>query len=190
MKEKLTLGFAMCGSFCTLSSVIEQLDSLKDSYDLLPIMSEITYTTDSRFGKATDFITRVKTICNKDIIHTVVGAEPVGPKKLTDVMVIAPCTGNTLAKLANGITDTSVTMSAKAHLRNERPLVIALATNDALTGSAKNIGALMNYKNVFFVPFSQDDPNGKPRSCIADMSLIAKTVEYALQGVQIQPIIL
>ena len=183
------LGFAMCGSFCTLSKAISALERLCESYDVLPIMSEMTYSTDTRFGAASGFVSKVRDICKKDVIHTVEGAEPIGPKKLTDVMVIAPCTGNTLAKLALGITDTSVTMAAKAHMRNDRPLVIALATNDALSGSAKNIGALMSRKNVYFVPFSQDDAHGKPRSCIADMSLIPDTVAAALEGTQLQPML-
>ena len=189
MKEKPSLGFAMCGSFCTLLSAVSEMEKLCADYDILPIMSETAFSTDTRFGLSADFVKRIKDICKKEIIHTVKGAEPIGPKKLTDVMVIAPCTGNTLAKLALGITDSSVTMAAKAHLRNNRPLVIAIATNDALSGSAKNIGALLNFKNVYFVPFSQDDAEGKPRSCIADMSLIAKTIECALCERQIQPII-
>lgn len=190
MKEKTVLGFGMCGSFCTVGSVIKQLDILAEQYDILPIMSETLYNTDTRFGKASDFIKDITSICSKSPVHTVAGAEPIGPKKLTDVMVIAPCTGNTLAKLALGITDTSVTMAAKAHLRNGRPLVIALSTNDALLTSGKNIGMLLNSKNVYFVPFSQDDAEGKPRSCIADMSLIGDAVKAALEGVQLQPILI
>lgn len=189
MKEKVRLGFAMCGSFCTLTRVIDGLQSLCEEYDILPIMSEIAYETDTRFGKAEDFRARIESVCKKEIIHSVCGAEPIGPKKLTDAMVIAPCTGNTLAKLATGVTDTSVTMAAKAHLRNNRPLIIALSTNDALANSAKNIGQLLNYKNVYFVPFSQDDPVTKERSCIADLSLINETVRAALNGVQLQPMI-
>ena len=190
MKEKqVRLGFAMCGSFCTLKKVVGELERMSRDFDILPIMSEITYNTDTRFGNAKDFIYAVEDICKKEVIHTVVGAEPIGPKNLTDVMVIAPCTGNTLAKIAHGITDTSVTMAAKSHIRNNKPLVIALATNDALAGSAKNIGTLMNFRNVHFVPFSQDDCNGKPRSCIADMTLIEQTVRAAIDGIQIQPII-
>lgn len=189
MKDKLTLGFAMCGSFCTLGSVAVELEKLCEKYDVLPIMSQITYETDTRFGTAESFRTRVLEASGKDeIIHTVAGAEKIGPKALTDVMVIAPCTGNTLAKLACGITDTSVTMAAKAHLRNGRPLIIALSTNDALSGSAKNIGALLDKKNVYFVPFSQDNPVKKERSCIADMTLIDKTIIDALSGNQAQPI--
>lgn len=189
MKEKQVLGFAMCGSFCTLSSVIEQMPRLCELYDILPIMSEITYSTDSRFGTAGHFKKAVTDICKNEILHTIPQVEPIGPKKLTDIMLIAPCTGNTLAKLANGITDSSVTMAAKAHLRNGRPLVIALATNDALSGSAKNIGLLMNVKNVYFVPFSQDDPKNKDRSCIADMTLIEQTLADALCNKQTDHII-
>ncbi len=189
MEGKTRLGFAMCGSFCTLARAVDALCDLSEKYDIMPIMSGITYETDTRFGKAESFRDRVKSACGRDIVHTVTQAEPIGPKKLLDVMVIAPCTGNTLSKLANGITDTSVTMAAKAHLRNGRPLVIALSTNDALSSSAKNIGMLMNLKNIYFVPFSQDDPEKKERSCIADISLIDKTVQFALDGKQIQPII-
>ncbi len=187
--KKLTLGFAMCGSFCTLSRAVSELCELTNIYDILPIMSEMTYVTDTRFGRAQDFINQVAEASGRDIIHTIKGAEPIGPKKLTDIMVIAPCTSNTLAKLSLGITDSAVTMAAKAHLRNDRPLVIALATNDALSNSAKNIGTLMNVRNVYFVPFCQDDPQNKERSCIADFSLIPKTIEFALKGKQIQPII-
>lgn len=180
----------MCGSFCTLQKAVAELERLAADYDILPIMSEITYCTDTRFGKATDYINKIEGICEKQIIHTVKGAEPIGPKALCDIMLIAPCTGNTLAKLALGITDSAVTMAAKAHLRNNRPLVICLATNDALSGSAKNIGALLNTKNVYFVPFSQDDAEGKPRSCIADISLIAKTLSAAQNGKQLQPLLI
>ncbi len=187
--KKRVLGYAMCGSFCTLSRAVSELCELADEFDVLPIMSEITYVTDTRFGRAQDFINQIAEVCGRDIVHTIKGAEPIGPKNLTDIMVIAPCTGNTLAKLALGITDSTVTMAAKAHLRNDKPLVIALATNDALSNSAKNIGALMNIKNVYFVPFSQDEPDTKERSCIADFSLIPKTIKLALEGKQIQPII-
>lgn len=188
--QKKTIGFALCGSFCTLNSVIEQIKALKElGYDVLPIMSETVYNTDTRFGKAEDFINRVEEISGNKIIHTIQCAEPIGPKALLDLLVIAPCTGNTLAKLAYGITDTSVTMAAKAHLRNERPLLIAVSTNDALAAAGKNIGTLLNYKNIYFVPFSQDMPEGKPRSAIADFSLIPGAVLAALGGRQLQPII-
>ena len=189
MTEKITLGFAMCGSFCTLSRCTDLMKELSQYYNILPVMSEITYSTDTRFGTAKSFINTVKEITGKDIIHSVKEAEPIGPKALCDCMLIAPCTGNTLAKLALGITDSCVTMAAKAHLRNNRPLVIALSTNDALSNSAKNIGTLLNYKNVYFVPFSQDAPDNKPRSCIAKFDLAHKTIENALSGTQIQPII-
>ena len=189
MNEKIRLGFAMCGSFCTLNAAVTQLESLCEKYDIIPIMSGITCSTDTRFGKCADFKARVKTATGREIITTVAEAEPIGPKKLLDALVIAPCTGNTLSKLACGITDTSVTMAAKAHLRGGGPLVIALATNDALSGSARNIGAIMDKRGVYLVPFSQDDPKNKPRSCIADFSLIDKTVALALKGEQLRPII-
>ena len=148
----IRLGFAVCGSFCTHSEILPQMQALIDQgFDITPILSETVYTTDTRFGKCEDFIDSVEKICNKKSIHTVSGAEPIGPKALLDVLVIAPCTGNTLGKLANGITDSSVTMAAKAHLRNERPLIIAPSTNDALGASAKNIGKLMNYKHFYFI---------------------------------------
>lgn len=187
--QKLTVGFAMCGSFCTLKSAVEVLKKLSASYNVIPIMSQVTYTTDTRFGKASDYIAQIENTTGNKVIHTIFDAEPIGPKKLLDALIIAPCTGNTLAKLNYGITDTSVTMAAKAHLRNARPLIIAVATNDALSNSAKNIGSLLNYKNIYFVPFSQDDSALKPTSCIADFSLIENTLVLALDGKQIQPII-
>lgn len=185
-----TIGFAMCGSFCTLSKSLEQMANLKKlDYEIIPIVSEIVYSTDTRFGKASDFIYRMEEISGNGVIHTINDAEPIGPKKLLDVLLIAPCTGNTLGKLANGITDTSVTMAAKSHLRNGRPLIINVSTNDGLGAAAKNIGQLMNYKNIYFVPLKQDDSLKKPRSVVADFTLIPKTVEAALKGVQLQPMI-
>ncbi|MBQ5902136.1 MAG: dipicolinate synthase subunit B [Clostridia bacterium] len=187
----LKVGYAMCGSFCTLKRAVEEIKVLKEKdFDIYPIMSPITYSTDTRFGKAADFISEVEEICGKKIICTVKDAEPIGPKGLLDVLVISPCTGNTLGKIANGITDSSVSMAAKAHLRNGRPLVLTIATNDALSASAKNIGALMNTKNVYFVPFGQDDAFKKPTSLISDFSLIYDTVISALDGKQLQPILL
>ncbi len=184
------IGYAMCGSFCTLAESIEELELLcLSGYEVMPVMSEICYATDTRFGKAYDRIRRVEEICGNTVIHTVFDAEPIGPKALLDALVIAPCTGNTLAKLAAGVTDSSVTMAAKAHLRNHRPLVIALATNDALSANLKNIGKLLEKKNVYFVPFGQDDPKKKPDSMIADFSLIADTLAEAMAGRQIQPIL-
>lgn len=185
-----TIGFAMCGSFCTLSRVTEEIVNLKKlNYDVVPIMSEITYNTDTRFGKAEDFIGRIEGICNHSVIHTVTMAEPIGPKKMFDLLVIAPCTGNTLAKLAHGITDTCVTMSAKSHLRNKRPVLIGISTNDGLGNSAKNIGQLLNYKNIYFIPYSQDDCERKENSLIADFSLLPEAVSCALKGKQLQPIL-
>ena len=147
----LTFGYAMCGSFCTFKQSLEQMKKIvADGYQVVPIMSPISYTTDTRFGKAKDFIEEIESTCGRKIIHSIVEAEPIGPKKMVDVMIVCPCTGNTLAKLANSITDTAVTMAVKSHLRNSGPVVLALATNDALSGSAKNIGKLMNYKNIYF----------------------------------------
>ncbi len=184
------IGYAMCGSFCTLERSMDELELLcLMGYEVMPIMSEICYATDTRFGKAADRIRQAEELCGNAVIHTVFDAEPIGPKALLDALIISPCTGNTLAKLAQGVTDSSVTMAAKAHLRNHRPLVIALATNDALSANLKNIGKLLEKKNVYFVPFGQDDPKKKPDSMIADFSLIADTLESAFRGEQIQPIL-
>lgn len=186
----LSLGFAMCGSFCTLRQAVDEIKILRQmGADITPIMSPIVYSTDTRFGKCEDFVNEVEELCQKKIIHTVKDAEPIGPKNLLDVIVAAPCTGNTLGKLANGITDTSVTMALKAHLRNEKPVVLAVATNDALGASAKNIGLLFNSKNIFFVPLSQDDPQGKHNSLIADFKRIPQAVLSALEGRQLQPVL-
>lgn len=184
------VGFALCGSFCTFSRVIEQIVNLKKlNYDVIPIMSQTAYGTDTRFGKAADFISEIEDICKNKIIHTISSAEPIGPERMLDVLVIAPCTGNTLAKLAVGITDTAVTMAAKSHLRNRKPVVIAASTNDGLSGAAKNIGQLLNYKNIYFVPMGQDDCNKKPNSIIANFEKIPEAVEAALKGKQLQPIL-
>jgi len=189
--EKTRIGFALCGSFCTFSAVIPVIKELADKgYDITPIMSETAYKTDTRFGRAEDINNTIRDICKKDIIYTIKGAEPIGPKKLLDILVIAPCTGNTLAKLASGIADTSVTLAAKAHLRNGRSIVVAVSSNDALAANAKSIGQLLNSKNYYFVPMRQDDPENKPRSVVADASMIIPTIEAALKGVQIQPIFL
>lgn len=186
---KPVVGFALCGSFCTFKKAVEQLRLLRESSaEIIPIMSFNASSIDSRFGKAKEHIEAVEEICGKSVICTIADAEPIGPKKLLDILIIEPCTGNTLAKLANGITDTPVTLAAKAHLRNERPVLIAPATNDALSAAAGNIGKLLNVKNVFFVPFCQDDPNGKPRSAVSDFSLTEKAMYAALEGKQLQPI--
>lgn len=188
--SKANVGFAMCGSFCTFKKVIPQIEALvRLGYNVVPIMSQTAYSTDTRFGKAEDFNTEIENITGKKIIHTIESAEPIGPKKLLDALIIAPCTGNTLGKMANGITDTSVTLAAKAHLRNARPVIIAVSTNDALGASAKNIGLLMNSKNIYFVPMRQDDPENKPNSIVADFEKIPHTLEYVLtKGVQNEPL--
>lgn len=190
MADKIRLGFAMCGSFCTFKLVLEELEHLSKDYDITPIMSQGAAFTDTRFGKAEDFRRRVAEICGREPITTIADAEPIGPRALLDVLVIEPCTGNTLGKLANGITDTPVTMAAKAHLRNGRPLVLAVSTNDALGASARNIGTLMNAKNIFFVPMRQDSPRGKPASLVADFSETAAAIKSALEGRQTQPLLL
>lgn len=190
MKGK-KIGFAMCGSFCTLSFAVEQLSALKETgARLFPIMSEIVYNTDTRFGSAESFKAKIEAICQNEIIHEIKNAEPIGPKQLLDLLIIAPCTGNTLGKLANGITDTCVTLAAKAHLRNEKPVLLAVSTNDALSASAKNIGQLLNVKNIFLVPFGQDLPQKKYRSCVADFSKIIPAAKSALKNEQLQPILL
>ena len=189
MKE-ITAGYALCGSFCTISDSLDALRSLKATgMNIIPKMSPVVYNTDTRFTEHLSLQKRVKEITGNEIIHTIEEAEPIGPRKLLDVLVVAPCTGNTIGKLANGITDTSVTMAVKAHLRNQKPVVLAIATNDALSASAKNIGTLMNVKNIYFVPFSQDNATSKPTSMIADFTKIGETIELALKGQQIQPIL-
>ena len=189
--ENLKIGFILTGSFCTFNKVIPVIKELKEmGADILPIMSYNAYNLDTKFGKASDFINEIESITEKKIIHTIQGAEPIGPKGLTDIMVIAPCTGNTIAKLANDIIDTPATMAAKSHLRNNRPLVIGVSTNNGLSGNAENIGKLLNRKNYYFVPFKQDNPITKPRSLVFDFSYIIKTIEYALDGEQINPILL
>lgn len=188
--EGVTLGYAFCGSFCTIKKSIETLKELaKFDIKIKPIMSETVYNTDTRFAKKQDIIDEVEDICNEKIIHTICEAEPIGPKNLLDALVVAPCTGNTLAKTALGITDTSVTMAVKAHLRNEKPVILGIATNDALGASAKNIGLLQNTKNIYFVPYSQDDCIKKHNSLVCDFGKIPETVENALKGIQIQPVI-
>ncbi|MEG1448465.1 MAG: dipicolinate synthase subunit B [Oscillospiraceae bacterium] len=188
--EKIKLGFALTGSFCTFDAVINELEKLSEmgTYDIIPIMSANAYSIDTRFGTTEYFNNKIETICQNKIIHTIAGAEPIGPKKMLDILLIAPCTGNTIGKLANGIYDTSVTLAYKAHLRNQRPVVIAVSTNDALSVSAKNIGVLFNNKNVFFVPMRQDNPVSKETSVVADFSKIGITLENALIEKQVQPI--
>lgn len=189
LNEK-TIGFALTGSFCTFSRVIAELEKVAQTgARVIPIMSEMSYNTDTRFGTAEEFRKRIEDICRNPIIKTVKEAEPIGPKGYLDILVIAPCTGNTLAKLASGIADSSVTMAAKAHLRNQKPVVIAPSTNDGLGNAAKNIGMLLNNKNLYFVPFGQDDPVKKPNSLVADMTRILPAIDAALSGEQLQPIL-
>lgn len=189
MVEPQKIGFAMTGSFCTFDKVINQLEKLTEIYDVTVIMSKSAYKTDTRFGTAEGFRQKVRELTGKEIIREISQAEPIGPKKLFDALIIAPCTGNTLSKLAHAVTDGAVTMAAKAHLRNERPLIIAPSTNDGLGANAANIGSLLNMKNIYFVPFGQDDPIKKHKSLVADFTQIIPTIEEALQGRQIQPIL-
>lgn len=187
--NNIRLGFALCGSFCTFEKAENQIKYLKEKgIDVIPIMSFNAFSTDTRFGKAQFHIDKIEEICARKIIATIADAEPVGPKKMLDILIIEPCTGNTIAKLANGITDTPVTLAAKAHLRNERPLVIAVSTNDALAVAASNIGRLLNNRNVYFVPMKQDDSLNKPRSVVADFDKTYDTIINALNGKQLQPI--
>ena len=188
--EKCRVGLALCGSYCTYEKVFGELDALAEKYEIVPIISETASKTDSRFGEAEEFAAHLEEITGKKPVTCIADAEPLGPATPMDALIIAPCTGNTLAKLAAGITDSAVTMAAKAHLRNGKPVVIAFSTNDGLSGSAPNIAALLNRKNYYFVPFRQDDPVKKPNSLQSDFSLIGETVEAALEGKQLQPVIL
>ncbi|MBE6594501.1 MAG: dipicolinate synthase subunit B [Ruminococcaceae bacterium] len=182
------IGFALCGSFCTISRSLEELSHLARDFAVQGIVSETVYATDTRFSPARDVVDRLEEVTGREVIHSIVEAEPLGPKVPLEALVICPCTGNTLAKMAAGITDTAVTMAAKAHLRSDRPLIIALASNDALSANLKNIGTLLCRKNVYFVPMSQDDPEGKPHSLVADFSKLRPTLEAALLGKQYQRI--
>ena len=185
------IGFAMCGSFCTHESVLGALRELATTYaTVIPFVSEMTLSTDTRFGTAKDLLEELRKVTGHEVLCDIPGVEPIGPKGLLDVLVIAPATGNTIAKLAAGITDTSVTMAAKAHLRNGGPVVIAMASNDGLAAGARNIGELLVRKHYYFVPFGQDNAMQKPCSLIADFSKISETVEAALRGEQLQPVLL
>lgn len=180
----------MTGSFCTFQKVMAQVEALaKTGANIIPIMSSNAASTDTRFGNAADFVGRLEMYSGTRVITTIKEAEPIGPKGLLDLLIIAPATGNTIGKLANGVTDTSVTLAAKAHLRNERPIVIAVSTNDGLGASAKNIGLLANTKHIYFVPFGQDEPHKKQKSLVAHMDLILPTAMMALEGKQLQPVI-
>lgn len=186
----MEIGFAMCGSFCTYAAVFPAMEAVAKRHHVTPIFSAAAYTTDSRFGTAQEHIRRAAEICGRDPLYTIAQAEPIGPKELLDALIIAPCTGNTLAKLSHGIADTAVTMAAKSHLRNGRPVIVAVSTNDALSGAAENIGRLLCRKHYYFVPFGQDAPLKKPTSIVADFGKLPETLEEALQGRQLQPILL
>lgn len=186
----MEIGFAFCGSFCTFSKVFPVLEEVAKKHHVIPIFSEACCKTDSRFGTAREHILHAEQVCGSTPLHTLAEVEPIGPKKLLDALIIAPCTGNTLAKLAHSIADGPVTMAAKSHLRNGRPIIIAISTNDALAGAAENIGKLLVRRNYFFVPFGQDSPDKKPTSIVADFSRIPETLELALQGQQIQPLLI
>lgn len=185
------IGFGMTGSFCTFDKIIPQIQKLVDSgADVTPILSNIVATADTRFMTKQQLFDKLKSITGKEPLTTIVEVEPIGPKKLLDVMVVAPCTGNSLAKLANGIADTPVLMAVKSHLRNQRPVVIAVSSNDILGNNARSLGTVLIMKNVFLVPFRQDDPIKKQNSVVADMDLILPTIEAALEGKQLEPIML
>lgn len=191
MTPPLRIGFALTGSFCTFASVLPVVEILADrGCEITPILSANAGTLDTKFGKATDWRSRLHEITGRNCIDSIPEAEPIGPQKMFDVLVVAPCTGNTLAKLAHGITDTTVTMAVKSHLRGEKPVVLAVSTNDALSGSAANLGTLLNRKHYYFVPLRQDAPYAKPRSLVADMSLLPDTIGAALDDRQLQPLLL
>ena len=185
----MNLGFVMCGSFCTFEKALKEMENLKNKYNIIPIMSETAYNTDTRFGKALEIRNQVENITSNKILHTVVEVEPLGPKKMVDILLIAPCTGNTAAKIALGITDTSATMAVKSCLRIGIPVVITLATNDGLSAAAQNFGKLLTRKNIYFTPLSQDDPINKPTSLVADFDKIEETLDLALKNKQIEPLI-
>ena len=186
----LKIGYALTGSFCTFERSFEQAERLAElGAELVPIMSETASTVSTRFGKAEENVRRLREICGLDVIMTAADAEPVGPKSMTDIMAIVPCTSNTAAKLAGSITDTAVTMAVKSHLRSGKPVVLAIASNDSLLGSARNIGELFNRKNYYFVPMMQDDIVKKPNSLVADFGMLLPAIEAALDGIQLRPII-
>lgn len=190
MEEKLRIGLAMCGSFCTFDKVLSIVEGWGDKYDITAILSEHAAQTDTRFGAAAEYIRRLEALTGKPVMTTITDAEPIGPRNLFDVLVIAPCTGNTLAKIAHGITDTSVTMAAKSHLRNGKPVCIAFTTNDGLSATLQNVGVLMVRKNLYFVPFHQDDPIAKPNSLASDFTKLEQSFQSALAQKQLQPVLI
>ena len=186
----MTIGFALCGSYCTYDQVFPVIEALSKENKVIPILSEAAYATDSRFGTAEHWKRKLEEICGCPPLHLISQVEPIGPKGLLDILVIAPCTGNTLAKLAHSIADGPVTMAAKSHLRNGRPVLVAVSTNDGLAGAGENIGRLLARKHYYFVPFGQDNPLKKPTSLIADFAQIPQAMEGAMAGQQIQPMLL
>lgn len=189
--QGVKIGFAFTGSFCTFAKVVPELEKIAaEGADILPVISYAVDSFDTKFGKAAEWKSKIEAICGKPVIKTIIDAEPIGPKALLDIMVVAPCTGNTLGKLANGITDTPVTMACKAHLRNGRPLLIAPATNDGLGANAKNIGVLANTKFIYFVPFGQDDPIKKNNSLMSEFGQLIPAIQAALQGKQLEPVLI
>ncbi len=189
--NKLTVGYAFTGSFCTFEQSVKALEDLSQKeFDIVPIMSFNAFSTDTRFGNAKDFRDRIENICNRKIISTIFEAEPIGPKKLLDLLIISPCTGNTLAKLANAIADTPVTLAAKSHLRNSRPVLLGVSSNDSLAAAAKNIGVLMARKHIYFIPMRQDDSNKKPFSVVCDFSKTYDAAVAALRREQLQPLLI
>ena len=186
----MTIGFAMCGSFCTFSQVFPIMEQLAAVHEVIPIYSPAAYGTDTRFGSAQAHIERLTSLCGRAPLTSLTDVEPIGPKRMLDILVIAPCTGNTLAKLAHGIADTSVTMAAKSHLRNGRPVLLAISSNDALSGGAENLGRLLNRRHYYFVPFGQDDPFGKPCSMVAKFEKLPQALRAAVEGYQLQPMLI
>jgi len=187
----MNIGFCITGSFCTHSLILEEIKKLKEKgYKIIPIVSDNVYSLDTRFGCAKKFIEDLENITQEKVIHSIVETEPLGPKNAIDVIVVAPCTGNTLAKLALGLSDNAVTMATKSHMRNNKPVVIGVSSNDALGLNLKNISTLLNSKNIYFIPFRQDSPSGKPKSLVADFSKIEETIKEAMSGTQIEPLLL
>lgn len=189
--EGVKIGFALTGSFCTLDRIVPEIEKLvSNGAKVTPIFSDSVDKWDTRFGNAKDLRMKIEGITGEKVLNSIVAVEPIGPKSLLDIIVVAPCTGNTLAKIANGITDTTVTMACKAHLRNQKPVVLSISTNDGLGANAKNIGLLLNTKNIYLVPFGQDGPTNKPNSLVADSTMIMPTIVEAMKGKQIQPILI
>lgn len=189
MNTPKNIGYGFCGSFCTLAQSMTALQGLAEKdYNLYPIMSEITYSTDTRFGRCEDFCHQAEAICGRPVLHTIPQVEPIGPKSYLDALIVAPCTGNSLGKLASGIYDSSICLAVKAQVRNHKPVILAVATNDGLGSSARSIGQLLSMRHIYFVPMAQDDPVGKPESLIADFGQIEATLMAALAGRQLQPV--